>query len=135
MLSGERRSRRILPEKLLLPNLCLTPQTDAPQLRNRHRQPEPLNIAGVMHFAVVPSPRAGSLPPSPRKHNPRSATPNPCHSYGTASCKHVSNSSQYGRHDPFCSARKTFHATGMAQPLTTTLIARIVHRLPSVVAS
>ena len=37
--------------------------------------------------------------------------------------------------DPCCSAGSTFQATGIAQPLRTTLIAKIVQRSPSVVAS
>ncbi len=39
------------------------------------------------------------------------------------------------RHDPACPAGITFQATGIAHPLRTTLIAKIVHRLPSDVAS
>src|SRR5438445_1999925 len=34
----------------------LAPQTDAPELSQRHGQPEPLNAACSLHFAVVPSP-------------------------------------------------------------------------------
>jgi hypothetical protein len=36
----------------------LAPQTDAPELSQRHGQPEPLNAAGSLHFAVVPSPKS-----------------------------------------------------------------------------
>src|SRR6266699_4769288 len=70
-----------------------------------------------------------------RAYNPRSASTITSHSGGTASCNAPSSPSQCGRQDPSCSPGKTFHATGIAQLLTTRLLARIVHRFPSVVAS
>src|SRR5216684_5126485 len=72
---------------------------------------------------------------SQRAYNPRSASTSTSHSGGTASPNALSSPSQYGRHDPGCSAGITFQATGIAHPLMTTLMAKIVHRLPSDVAS
>src|SRR6266581_6765061 len=70
-----------------------------------------------------------------RAYNPRSASTSTSHSGGTALPNSPSSPSQYGRQDPGCSAGSTFQATGIAHPLRTTLIAKIVQRLPSDVAS
>src|SRR5947209_15934256 len=72
---------------------------------------------------------------SQRAYNPRSASTITSHSGGTAFPNSVSSPSQYGRQEPFCSAGITFQATGIAHPLRTTLTTKIVHRLPSDVAS
>ena len=80
-------------------------------------------------------PHATMASQSHRAYNPRSASTITSHSGGTAVPNVVSSSSQYGRQEPACSAGSTFHATGIAHPLRTTLITRIVQRLPSDVAS
>src|SRR2546426_9358683 len=72
---------------------------------------------------------------SQRAYNPRSASTITSHSGGTALPNSLSSPSQYGRQEPGCSAGITFQATGIAQPLMTQLPAKIVHRLPSDVAS
>ena len=43
---------------LLKPCLCLASQSDTPQLSKSHGQPEPLDTAGSLHFAMVPSPQS-----------------------------------------------------------------------------
>src|SRR5947209_17860857 len=80
-------------------------------------------------------PHATMASHSQRAYNPRSASTITSHSWGTACPNSSSSPSQYGRHEPSCSAAITIHATGIAQPLMTTLTAKIVHRLPSEVAS
>ena len=70
-----------------------------------------------------------------RAYNSRSANTITCHSGGIASWMELSIPSQCGRQEPSFSPFKTFHATGIAQPLTTTLMTRIVQRFRSVVAS
>src|SRR6266704_1546302 len=80
-------------------------------------------------------PQATMASQSQRAYNPRSASTITSHSGGTAFPNAPSNPSQYGRQEPACSAGSTFQATGIAQPLMTTLIAKIVQRLPSEVAS
>ena len=80
-------------------------------------------------------PHATMASHSQRAYNPRSASTSTSHSGGTAFPNSPSSPSQYGRQDPGCSAGSTFQATGIAHPLRTTLIAKIVQRLPSDVAS
>src|SRR5437660_11245426 len=80
-------------------------------------------------------PHATMVSHSQRAYNPRSASTITSHSGGTAFPNSLSSPSQYGRHEPFCCAAITFQATVMAQPLMTTLTAKIVHRFPSDVAS
>src|SRR5438067_13598992 len=80
-------------------------------------------------------PHATMASQSHRAYNPRSASTITSHSGGTAFPNVPSSPSQYGRQEPACSAGITFQATGIAQLLKTTLIAKIVHRLPSEVAS
>src|SRR5438046_8020793 len=58
MASWERRARRALSRLFLKPDLSLASHTDAPELRDRHRQPEPLDTAGMGHFAVMPAPQS-----------------------------------------------------------------------------
>src|SRR6266568_2010477 len=80
-------------------------------------------------------PHATMASHSQRAYKPRSASTSTSHSGGTAFPSSPSSPSQYGRQDPGCSAGSTFQATGIAHPLRTTLIAKIVQRLPSDVAS
>src|SRR6266851_2190500 len=80
-------------------------------------------------------PQATMASQSHRAYNPRSASTITSHSGGTAFPNSLSSPSQYGRHDPSWCAGSTFQATGIAQPLRTTLTAKMVHRLPSDVAS
>src|SRR5205807_9586144 len=76
-------------------------------------------------------PRATIISHSQRAYKPRSASTSTSHSGGTALPTSLSSPSQYGRQEPGCSAGSTFQATGIAHPLRTTLIAKIVQRLPS----
>src|SRR5256885_5036145 len=56
-----------------------------------------------------------------RAYNPRSANTTTCHSSGTAPSNCLSSPSQCGRHEPSPFPGSTFHATGIAHPLTTQL--------------
>ncbi len=42
---------------LLLLHFRLTAHASSPDLGNGHRQPEPFDTAGILHFAVVPAPQ------------------------------------------------------------------------------
>src|SRR2546425_8370667 len=77
-------------------------------------------------------PHATIASQSQRAYNPREARTITCPSFGTALPSSPSSPSQYGRHEPACSAGSTFQATGMAQLLMTRLLAKIVQRLPKI---
>ena len=80
-------------------------------------------------------PHARMTSPIQRAYPPRSASTITNQSSGMARWRWLKRATQEGHQAPSWVAGNPFQATGMAPPLSATLTARLVHRLPRLVAS